>query len=118
MPYTAIWTNGSSGGSGFAAWQFNPPTNNASVFYYAGTSTLNDSGGNPGNGSNDINNGVAAWGMTALNSSLANATRPFPSALTNSQTFQIDMDNGNITSGGSVGFSLAGRIHTPSMRRA
>ena len=106
MPYTAIWTNGSTGGSGFTAWQFNPPTNNGNVFYYAGTSTLNDNGGNPGNGSNDINNGVAAWGMTALNSGIANATRPFPAALTNSQTFQIDMDNGNIASGGAVGFSL------------
>ncbi len=106
MPYSAIWTNGSTGGSGFAGWQFNPPTNNGNVFYYAGTSTLNDNGGNPGNGGNDINNGVAAWGMTALNGAIANAVRPFPGALTTSQTFQIDMDNGNIASGGSVGISL------------
>jgi len=106
IPYSGIWTNGSTAGSGFGPWQFSPPTNNGNVFYYIQTSTLNDSGGSPGNGSNDINNGGLAWGITALNSTLANAIRPFPGALTNSQTFQIDMDNGNITAGGSVGFSL------------
>ena len=106
IPYIGIWTNGSTGGSGFGPWQFSPPTNNGNVFYYVQTSTLNDNGGSPGNGSNDINNGGLAWGITALNSTLANATRPFPGALTTNQTFQIDMDNGNIAAGGSVGFSL------------
>src|ERR1017187_4417531 len=106
IPYSGIWTNGSTGGSGFGPWQLSPPTNNANVLYYVQTSTLNDSGGNPGNGSNDINNGGVAWGITALNSTLANATRPFPGALATNQSFQIDMDNGNITAGGSIGFSL------------
>src|ERR1017187_9688917 len=106
IPYIGIWTNGSTAGSGFGPWQFSPPTNNGNVFYYIQTSTLNDNGGSPGNGGNDINSGGLAWGITALNSTLANAIRPFPGALTNSQTFQIDMDNGNITAGGSVGFSL------------
>jgi hypothetical protein len=41
-----------------------------------------------------------------MNSVNAQATRPFPGALTTSQTFQIDMDNGNINSGGAVGFAL------------
>jgi len=62
--------------------------------------------GSRGKRGNDINNGGLAWGITALNSTLANAIRPFSSALTTNQTFQIDMDNGNITTGGSVGFSL------------
>jgi 1,4-alpha-glucan branching enzyme len=106
IPYTGIWTNGSAAGSGFGPWQFSPPTNNGNAFYYIQTSTLNDNGGSAGNGGNDINNGGTAWGMTALNSAVANATRPFASALTTAQSFQIDMDNGNITSGGSVGFSL------------
>jgi len=106
IPYSGVWTNTSTSGSGFGPWQFSPPTNNGNAFYYVQTSTLNDNGGSPGNGSNDINTGGLAWGMTALNSTLANATRPFPAALTNSQTFQIDMDNGNIAAGGSVGFAL------------
>src|ERR1035437_3100530 len=106
IPYSGIWTNGSTSGSGFGPWQFSPPTNNGNVFYYIQTSTLNDNGGSPGSGSNDINNGGLAWGITALNSTVANATRPFPGALITNQTFQIDMDNGNITAGGSVGFAL------------
>ncbi len=106
IPYTGLWTNSSTAGTGFSPWQFSPPTNNGNVFFYIQTSTLNDSGGSAGNGGNDINNGGAAWGMTALNGAIANATRPFPSALTTAQTFQIDMDNGNIATGGSVGFSL------------
>ncbi|HXI82669.1 MAG TPA: LamG-like jellyroll fold domain-containing protein [Verrucomicrobiae bacterium] len=106
IPYVGIWTNTSTAGTGFGQWQFSPTTNNGNVFYYIQTSTLNDNGGSAGNGGNDINNGGVAWGMTALNSTLANATRTFNSALTTNQTFQIDMDNGNITAGGSVGFAL------------
>jgi len=106
IPYTGIWSNGSTSGSGFGAWQFNPVTNNGNAFYYIQSSTINDNGGTPGNASNDINTGAVAWGITALNGTIASATRPFPGALTTSQTFQIDVDNGNITSGGSVGFAL------------
>ncbi len=105
IPYTSVWTNGASGGNGFGAWQLSP-TNSASGFFYVNSSTQNDSGNTPGNGSNDINTAGVAWGISATNSVLANATRPFPSALTTSQSFQIDMDNGNINSGGSVGFAL------------
>ncbi len=71
IPYSGVWTNTSTSGSGFGPWQFSPPTNNGNVFYYVQTSTLNDNGGSPGNGSNDINTGGLAWGMTALNSTLA-----------------------------------------------
>ena len=113
IPYTGLWTNGSTAGTGFGAWQFSPTTNNGNVFYYIQTSTLNDSGGLPGNGGNDINNGVAAWGITALNSTLASATRPLSSALTSGQTFQVDMDNGNIATGGSVGFALQNASGNP-----
>jgi 1,4-alpha-glucan branching enzyme len=105
IPYTSIWTNGATGGNGFGVWQLSP-TNSASGFFYVNSSTQNDNGNSPGNGSNDINTGGVAWGISATNSVLANATRPFPSALTTSQSFQIDMDNGNINAGGSVGFTL------------
>ena len=106
IPYTGIWSNGSTGGSGFGAWQLNPITNNGNAFYYIQSSTVNNNGSTTGNGGNDINTGGVAWGITALNSAVAGATRPFPGALTTAQTFQIDMDNGNIASGGSVGFAL------------
>src|SRR6266850_6586713 len=106
IPYTGIWSNGSTAGSGFGAWQFNPTTNNGNAFYYIQSSTQNNSGGTPGNGSNDINSAGVAWGLSAVNGVNAQATRPFPSALTTSQSFQIDMDNGNINSGGAVGFAL------------
>src|ERR1043166_4950801 len=106
IPYSGIWSNGSQAGSGFGAWQFNPITNNGNAFYYIQSSTQNNGGGAPGNGSNDITSAGVAWGLSAMNSVNAQATRPFPSALTTSQTFQIDMDNGNINSGGAVGFAL------------
>src|SRR5579871_1015816 len=105
-PYSGIWSNGQNAGSGFGAWQFNPTTNNGNVFYYIQGATVNDGTTTPGNGGVDISSSGVAWGMTALNSSLAQATRPFPSALTTSQSFQIDIDNGNIATGGSVGFAL------------
>ncbi len=106
IPYSGIWSNGSQAGSGFGAWQLNPTTNNANASYFIQSSLLNDNGGSAGNGSNDINSSGVAWGMMAQNGVSANATRPFPSGLTTSQSFQIDMDNGNIISGGSVGFAL------------
>src|SRR5579871_4835418 len=89
IPYTSVWTNGSTGGNGFGVWQLSP-TNSASGFFYVNSSTNNN------------NTGGVAWGISATNGVLANATRPFPGALTTSQTLQIDMDNGNIATGGSV----------------
>jgi 1,4-alpha-glucan branching enzyme len=106
IPYTSLWTNGATGGNGFGAWQLNPTTDNGSVFWYVHSSTQNENGNAPGNASNDIDTAGVAWGVTATNGALASATRPFPSALTVGQTFQIDMDNGYINSGGSVGFAL------------
>jgi 1,4-alpha-glucan branching enzyme len=106
IPYSGVWSNGSQAGTGFGAWQLSQTTNGPSVFFYVNSSTQTDNGAAPGNGSNDINTAGVAWGMTALNGALASATRPFPSPLTNGQSFQIDMDNGFINSGGSVGFAL------------
>src|SRR5580658_6864263 len=89
IPYSGIWSNGSQAGSGFGAWQLNPITNNANASYFIQSSVMNENGGLPGNGSNDINSGGVAWGMVAQNATVANATRPFPSALTSGQSFQI-----------------------------
>ncbi|MGD0058427.1 MAG: LamG-like jellyroll fold domain-containing protein [Verrucomicrobiia bacterium] len=106
IPYSGIWSNGSQAGSGFGAWQLSPTTNSSTVFFFVGSSTSTDNGAAPGNGSNDINTAGVAWGLSASNGALASATRPFPTNLTSGQSFQVDMDNGYINSGGSVGFAL------------
>jgi 1,4-alpha-glucan branching enzyme len=106
IPYSGIWSNGSQAGTGFGSWQLSPTTNNANASYFVQSSVMNENGGSPGNGGNDINSSGVAWGIMAQNGVVANATRPFPSSLTSGQSFQIDMDNGNIASGGSVGFAL------------
>jgi 1,4-alpha-glucan branching enzyme len=106
IPYTVIWTNGANGGNGFAPWQLSPTSGGSNVFFYIGSSTLNDNSSAPSNGSNDINTAGVAWGITALDGVLANARRPFTNALASGQSFQIDMDNGYINTGGSVGISL------------
>ncbi len=106
IPYSGLWTNGSQAGSGFAPWEFSQTTNGNNVFFYVNDSRQTDNGSAPGNGSNDINTAGVAWGLTAGNGALACATRPFPSALSSGQVFQIDMDNGYINTSGSVGFAL------------
>jgi 1,4-alpha-glucan branching enzyme len=106
IPYNGIWSNGSTAGNGFGVWQLNPPTNGGNAFFYIQSSTLNDSGTAAGNGGVDIDTAGVAWGITAINGVNAQATRSFPGALTTSQMFQIDMDNGNINTGGAVGFAL------------
>ncbi|MGO9525984.1 MAG: LamG-like jellyroll fold domain-containing protein [Verrucomicrobiia bacterium] len=106
IPYSGLWTNGSQAGSGFGQWEFSQTTNGNNVFFYVNDSRQTDNGSVPGNGSNDINTAGVAWGMTAGNGALACATRPFSSSLSSGQVFQIDMDNGYITTNASVGFAL------------
>ncbi|HUJ09103.1 MAG TPA: LamG-like jellyroll fold domain-containing protein [Verrucomicrobiae bacterium] len=106
IPYSGIWSNGSTAGSGFGAWQLSPGTNGGNAFFYVQSSTQNNNGGAAANGGNDIDASGVAWGITAMNGVNAQATRSFPGALSAGQTFQIDMDNGNVNSGGSVGFAL------------
>jgi hypothetical protein len=64
--------------------------------------------GSDDNADGDINSaGNRAWGMWAKDGGLAEAYRGFGyTTLAVGQTFKIDMDNGNVQSGGTVGFAL------------
>ena len=104
--YTNGWANGSNGGSGWGgAWQLSPPFNTSSWGYYVGTSTNND-GGDPGNDGDIDSSGSKAWGIYAHGGAFPSATRPFNGSMFPGQLFTIDMDNGNLDSFMSVGFSL------------
>lgn len=80
-----VWSNGSNGGTGFGDWSLLAETNSSGHF----TST----------------NGWGLWSHEGNH--LAEAIRPFTSALSTGQTFSILMKNGWIwESGGSVGVAL------------
>jgi hypothetical protein len=68
----------------------------------------NNGDGSDDNTDGDINSaGNRAWGMWAKDGGLAEAYRGLGyTTLTVGQTFKIDMDNGNVQSGGTVGFAL------------
>jgi polygalacturonase len=86
-----------------SAWTVVNETNGT---IFLGSSTDNDNGApscNSFSGSRDINTPSGdSWGLYGPEQ----ATRTFPAALTNGQVFQMDMDNGLVNSGLSVGFSL------------
>lgn len=95
--YTA-WTNNSNGGTGFGPWTLQTTGPNAG--HFLGLST-----GNAG-GSGGIREGNS-WGMWANSGDTAEAFRPLTGgALGVGQAFLVDMDNGWIESGRSVGWGL------------
>ncbi|MBL7794813.1 MAG: T9SS type A sorting domain-containing protein [Saprospiraceae bacterium] len=100
--YDNGWTSGDDDGDGFGAWTLSNSGPNTGYFVF--TSTSNGDGNN--NGDNDIDTGGRAWGMYANSGNVSNAVRPFDTPLTPGSTFAIDMDNGWIESGGTVGFGL------------
>ena len=59
-----------------------------------------------------INTGGQAWGINQPNNATAEATRVLSSSLSVGQTFRMDMQNGNIDNGGSVGFGLQNNGHS------
>lgn len=109
--YAGGWTNGSNGGFGFGPWQISATGANSG--WFIGDSNGNGSGAGPG-----INTPVnRAWGMWA-NDSSGGSNPPGPGAVVASRrfangpmnvgdTFSIDIDNGWIDNGRSVGFGLA-----------
>jgi len=98
--YSDGWQNGDNGGSGFGAWAL---TSTANSGFFIGNSANNGTGGNSGN----INTSGNSWGLFANSGGLAGAVRPFSAGnLAVGQQFLIRMDNGNIQSGGTVGFGL------------
>ena len=101
--YTGGNFNGANGGSGFGAWVVNPASNTGNVLWFIATSTTN--GNNPSGGIDSPGN--VSWGSFANNGATATAVRAFSAgALAVGQVFTLDMDNGYVESGGSVGFDL------------
>lgn len=103
--YDDGWQSGDNGGSGWGGgWSLStaspPDVNKAGQFV----------GSSQGNGFGDGNIDTAgrSWGEYANSSYIATATRPFSGSLGIGQTFSIDIDNGFIDNGSSVGFTLTG----------
>jgi hypothetical protein len=101
-PLNYVWRKlGSGWGAG--GWSFT--NSGAASSEFLDSSTNNDSGDTASNGGNDIDTGGQAWALIN-NGGVAGARRPFNTPLAVGQTFAIDMDNGNVQSGGTVGFGL------------
>jgi len=102
--YTGGNFNGANGGSGLVAWVVSPANNTSNAQWFIGSSTTN--GYNPPTGGIDSTGGKS-WGSFAKNGATGTAIRVFSSGvLLTGQTFSLDMDNGYVESGSSVGFDL------------
>lgn len=121
--YSDGWQQGDDGGTGWGGgWTINPNPNtgNAGVFVFTSTQNgdgLDNStfGGVTGDG--DIDSiGGNAWGMYGNGGGVSEAFRPFNGALSINQTFQIDMDNGFIDSGGGQTVGMAMRDNNGNNR--
>jgi hypothetical protein len=98
----ASWTNNSNGGWGFAPW-----TLRATGVIGSSTNgfSISSSKGNAFGTSPGFDNGPY-WGIYANGGNTGVAYRAFSNALSVGATFAIDMDNGFINTGNSVGFVL------------
>lgn len=102
------WITGDNGGFGMGAWtlqttSFNPPENG----HFVGSSTGNNGTDGDTNGDGDIDTpGSRAWGLYANSGQTAEAIRDFDQPFTPGSVFEIWMDNGDVQSGGTVGFAL------------
>ena len=109
--YAAGWldgsygcTNGCNGGVGYEPWELTATGvfGSSSNGFLIGSSTNNASGASPG-----IDVAGKSWGIYANNGNFTAVGRPFPDReLQVGQSFLINIDNGSIDAGGSVGFVL------------
>lgn len=95
--------HGANGGSGLGAWVTTPPTNTTTAGWFIRSST-----GNGSAPSGEIDSvGGNSWGSYASGGATASVVRAFSSGpLAVGEVFSIDMDNGWIEAGNSVGFDL------------
>ncbi|MDM8530892.1 Calx-beta domain-containing protein [Anaerolineales bacterium HSG25] len=100
--YDDDWDNGDNGGTGFNGWSL---TSGSNSDHFTSTS-INNGGAVDSNGDGDINTGGGAWGMYANSGDTATAVRTFANTLDVGASFSIDMDNGYVDGGGTVGFGL------------
>ncbi|HZV33047.1 MAG TPA: YDG domain-containing protein, partial [Verrucomicrobiae bacterium] len=87
------WTVGSAGGGTFLGTSTDNNNGNPNCNSFGNYGDINTPSGN-------------SWGLYSTSGSGESLSRNFPSALTNGQVFQIDMDNGFIVNGVQCGFSL------------
>jgi hypothetical protein len=101
-PVNFVWRKRGSGWGG-GGWQ---RIAGGGGFFVA-SSTDNNSGDPSSTPDGDINTSGKAWGLFNTALPTTEAIRPFNGTLEVGQQFRIDMDNGNVLSGGpSVGFNL------------
>jgi len=92
-------------GSGWGASGWTTVAGGGGLF--VASSTINNFGGPTSNGGSDINTGAGrAWGLFNHGGATTEALRPFNASLAVGDTFTIDMDNGNLNGGATVGFGL------------
>ena len=89
-------------GDGFGSWNFFTNASNGGFF----TSSSTGNGDGDSNGDGDIDTTGKAWGIYANSGDFASATRDFDTPMVPGDTFKIDMDNGWIDNGSTVGFGL------------
>ncbi len=102
-PYTNGWNNSSNGGYGFSPWVQATSSNSAAVNgFFVGSSTNNGGHATPGI---DVNG--KSWGAYANTGNLSVGYRAFANgSMRIGQTFLINIDNGYVNSGSTVGFVL------------
>jgi len=116
--YNDGWQSGDNGGFGFGAWSL---TIGGNRFYYISDSRNNGNGLDDGvvggtSGDGDINSsGDKAWGMTAFGGDTAEALRLLNAPLLIGHTISIDMDNGFIDGGATVGFGFQNNATAQNM---
>ena len=93
------WRKLDSGWGSGNDWQLTASGGNAGFL-------IGDSSANAGGSSGNINTSSKAFGLYANSGDTASAVRNFGSGMSVGNTFKIDMDNGWIETGGTVGFGL------------
>lgn len=94
-----LWRKRGTGWGSGNDWQLTASGGNSGFF-------VADSSANGSGSSGNINTSAKAWGMYANSGDTASAVRAFGSSMSVGQTFKLDMDNGFIDSGSTVGFGL------------
>lgn len=98
IAYDAGWTNNSNGGYGFGPWSISVGSAGGT---FIGSSTNN------GGGSGGIDTSGESWGMWSSTTGSVDVYRSFTNGtLGIGESFLIDLDNGWVNSGGSVGLGL------------
>jgi hypothetical protein len=101
-PYTDGWQTGDNGGTGFGPWTLVSNGNPNQTGFFIGSSANN---GTAPSGNIDV--AGKSWGMYSNTNVAAEAIRPLTGGgLAVGQHLSLDMDNGFINNGGSVGVSL------------